>query len=116
MAVTSTPASGTLGHTVIRVTAVLSGDVKPATLTFQVSDQPSATSGKPSTTQRVVVHGSGTYRMPVGFAPTAAGSWAATVTFTPQSTSTSKLSVSGLPPTVGSAPPFPQLVTTVKAG
>lgn len=116
MAVTSSPASGTLGHTVIRVTAVLTGTVKPATLTFQVSDQPAATTGKPATTQHVVVHGAGTYRMPVGFTPTAAGSWAATVTFTPQASGTSKLSVSGLPPTVGSQPPFPQLVTVVKAG
>ncbi len=116
MAVTSSPATGTIGHTAIQVTAVLTGSVKPATLTFQVSDQPSATSGKPSTSQRVVVHGPGTYRMPVGFRPDAAGSWAATVTFTPAASTASKLSVSGLPPVVGASAPFPQLVTVVKAG
>jgi len=114
MAVTSSPASGTLGHTTIRVTAVLTGDVKPAVLTFQVSDQPSAQTGKPATSQRLTVHGAGTYRMPTGFTPDAAGSWAATVIFTPAAAGTSKLTVSGLPPTAGSTAPFPQLVTTVK--
>ena len=116
MAVTSSPASGTIGHTTIRVTAVLTGKVPSATLAFQVSDQPSAQSGKPATSQRVTVRGPGTYRMPVGFRPNAAGSWAATVTFTPQAAGTSKLSVSGLPPVAGSSAPFPQLVTVVKAG
>ena len=116
MAVTTSPASGTLGHTTIRVTAVLTGAVKPATLTFEVSDQPSAQTGRPATSQKVTVHGAGTYRMPTGFAPTAAGSWASTVTFTPQAAGTSRLTVSGLPPTAGSSAPFPQLVTVVKAG
>ena len=54
--------------------------------------------------------------MPVGFSPSAAGSWAVTVTYTPAQPGNSKLSVSGLPPVVGASAPFPQLVTLVKGG
>jgi Tfp pilus assembly protein PilW len=116
MAVTSSPANGTIGHTTIRATAKLTGSVQPGTLTFQVSDQPSAETGKPATTQHVVVQKAGTYAMPLGFRPNAAGSWAVTVTFTPVSTTASKLSVSGLPPVTGQPAPFPQLVTVVHGG
>jgi len=116
MAVTSSPSTGTIGHTVIHVTAVLTGTVQPGTLNFQVSDQPSAESGKPATSQNVSIHRIGTYTMPVGYRPNAAGSWAVTVTFTPTATTSSKLSVSGLSPVAGGSAPFPQLVTIVTAG
>jgi hypothetical protein len=116
MAVTSSPATGTIGHTVIRVKAVLTGTVQAGTLNFQVSDQPSAQSGKAKTSQNVPIHKVGTYTMPVGYRPNAAGSWAVTVTFTPASATASKLSVSGLPPVAGGSAPFPQLVTIVTAG
>jgi len=116
MAVTSSPATGEIGKTVIHATAVLTGKVKPGTLNFQVSDQASAESGKPATSQNVPIHRIGTYTMPVGFRPKAAGSWAVTVTFTPTATTSSKLSVSGLPPVTGSSAPFPQLVTIITAG
>ena len=69
LAVISSPATGTIGHTTIHVTAVLTGTVKGATLGFQVSDQPSAETGRPATSQHVVVQGPGTFRMPVGFKP-----------------------------------------------
>ncbi len=116
MAVTSSPNTGEIGHAVIHATAVLTGNVEPGTLDFQVSDQPSAESGKPATSQQVPVHRVGTYTMPVGFRPKAAGSWAVTVTFTPTSKTASKLSVSGLPPVAGGSAPFPQLVTIITAG
>ena len=56
MAVTSSPTTGEIGHAVIHATAVLTGNVKPGTLDFQVSDQPSAESGKPATSQKVPIH------------------------------------------------------------
>ncbi len=113
LSVTSSPTSGSLGHTTIRVTAVLKGSVRPAHLDFQVADGTSAASGTPATDQRVAVAGPGTYPLPTPFSPPTAGAWAVTVTFVPDHTGTSRLSVSGLPPAAGQPAPFPQLVTTV---
>jgi len=113
LSVTSSPATGTLGHTTIRVVAVLKGAVKPATLKFEISDRVAANVGRPATEQRVTVSGPGTYVLPHAFSPGVAGSWATTVTFLPKKSRASKLSVSGLPPVAGSPSPFPQLVTVV---
>ena len=113
LAVTSSPTSGTVGQTTIRITAVLTGSVKPAYLYFEVSDRSSASAGTPATTQRVTVNGPGRFSMPTGFSPPRAGYWAATVVYAPRHAGTSKLTVSGLPPVAGVPPPFPQLVTTV---
>jgi len=113
LSVTSSPTSGTVGHTTIRVTAVLKGSVTPAHLDFQVSDGTSATSGTPATDQRVAVSGPGTYPLPTPFSPPSVGAWAVTVTFVPDHAGTSRLRVSGLPPVAGQPAPFPQLVTTV---
>jgi len=115
LSVTSSPTSGTVGHTTIRVTAVLKGAVRPAHLQFQVSDAAAAGQARPATDQRLVVHGPGTYAMPTPFAPPSAGSWAVTVTYVPDRAGASRLTVSGLPPVPGQAPPFPQLVTKVTA-
>lgn len=115
LSVTSSPTSGTVGHTTIRVTAVLKGAVRSAHLQFQVSDAAAAGTGRPATDQRLVVHGPGTYALPTPFAPPSAGSWAVTVTYVPDRAGASRLSVSGLPPAPGQAPPFPQLVTKVTA-
>ena len=109
---TSSPTSGTVGHTTIRVTAVLKGAVRAAHLEFQVSDAASpARAGLPPTSAGG--DGPGTYPLPTPFAPPSAGSWAVTVTYVPDHAGTSRLSVSGLPPAPGQAAPFPQLVTTV---
>jgi len=115
LSVTSSPLTGTAGHTTVTVTAVLTGRVVPSHLTFQVSDAPAQGHGKPATSQRVTVSGPGTYRMPSPFRARHAGTWAVTVTYSPSSAGLSELSVSGLPSTVGSPPPFPQLVTVVTA-
>ncbi len=113
LSVTSSPRTGTVGKTTIRITAVLKGLVKSAHLEFQVSDAPSATQGKPATSQQMTISGPGTYSMPKPYKPTAAGNWASTVIYTPSSAKDSKLSISGMPPVAGTAPPFPQLVTVV---
>lgn len=114
LSVTSSPTSGTVGHTTIRITAVLKGAVRAAHLEFQLSEA-AAGSGRPATDQRLVVHGPGTYALPTPFAPPSAGSWAVTVTYVPDRAGTSRLSVSGLPPAPEQTPPFPQLVTRVTA-
>jgi len=116
LAVTSSPRTGTVGHTSITIKAVLKGDVKEATLEFSVSGSSSAAKGKPATTQSVKVSGAGTFKMPKAFSPTKAGNWASTVTYKPTASGSSTLSVSGLPPVEGSSAPFPQLVTVVTAG
>jgi hypothetical protein len=95
---------------------VLTGLVKPAKLDFQVSDAPSATQGKAATNQQVTVSKPGAYSMPTPYRPSVAGSWAVTVTYTPNSRKDSKLAVSGMPPVAGTSAPFPQLVTAVTAG
>ena len=115
LSVTSSPATGTAGHTVIHITAVLKGTVKPATLEFQVSDRAAADAGRPATDQRMTVSAPGTYHLPHPFSPATAGSWASVVTFIPQQAGASRLSVSGLPPVAGALSPFPQLVTKVTA-
>jgi hypothetical protein len=115
LSVTSSPASGTVGHTVIRITAVLKGTVAPATLDFQVSNRAAATTGSPESDQRITVSGPGTYHLPHPYSPTSAGAWASTVTYIPKQAGASRLSVSGLPPVAGEPAPFPQLVTTVTA-
>jgi len=111
--VTSSPRTGTVGSTTIKVTATLKGTVGAATLHFQVSNAPSASQGQPATDQSVKVTGPGTFTMPKPYSPTKAGNWAVTVTYVPNDTGNSTLSVSGLPPVSGSKPPFPQLVTDV---
>jgi hypothetical protein len=113
MAVHSSPKSGTVGQTTITVVAVLTGKVVAATLHFQVSDSASAATGKPATDQQVQVTGPGTFTIPKAFSPPTTGSWATTVVYLPKSATTSKLTVSGLPPVAGASAPFPQLVTTV---
>ena len=112
VSVTSSPRSGTLGHTQIAVTAVVTGTVVPSRLDFLVSDSPSSDQGQPATDQPLAITGPGTYSMPQTFAPTAAGTWAASVVYSPNGTS-STISVSGLPPHAGQPAPFPQLVTVV---
>ena len=97
----------------MRVTATLKGTVPSATLTFQISDSPSAEKSSAATSQHVSVTKAGTYPMPVPFKPTKAGSWAVTVTYSPKPAKDSRLSVSGLPPISGAPAPFPQLVTAV---
>jgi hypothetical protein len=104
-----------VGHTVIRITAVLKGTVPASSLVFEVSDRAAADAGRPATDQRLTVSGPGTYRLPHPFSPTSAGAWASTVTIIPSQPGTSQLSVSGLPPVPGEPSPFPQLVTHVTA-
>jgi hypothetical protein len=115
LSVTSSPANGTVGHTVIRITAVLKGTVTPSSLVFEVSDRAAADAGRPATDQQLTVSGPGTYRLPHPFSPTSAGTWASTVTIIPKQSGASQLSVSGLPPVPGEPSPFPQLVTNVTA-
>jgi hypothetical protein len=116
LAVTSSPATGTVGHTAIQVTAVLKGAVNAGSLRFQVSDSPAGDQGKPASTQTVEVSKPGTYTMPRPYSPSRAGSWAVTVTYSPQDKQKSILSVSGQPPVAGQPAPFPQLVTVVTGG
>ena len=113
LSATSSPTSGTVGHTVIRITAVLKGTVAPATLDFQVSNRAAATTGSPESDQRITVNGPGTYVIPHPYSPQTGGAWASTVTYIPKQAGASRLSVSGLPPVAGEPAPFPQLVTTV---
>jgi hypothetical protein len=115
LSATSSPASGTVGTTVIRITAVLKGTVVPATLDFQVSNRAAATTGSPESDQRISVTGPGTYVLPHPYSPKTGGAWASTVTYIPKKAGASRLSVSGLPPVAGAPAPFPQLVTTVTA-
>lgn len=115
LAATSTPRQGKVGNTTIRVVAVLKGTVPAGHVEFQISNAPNATVGRPSTDQKVTVHGPGTYAMPSSYVPKVAGSWAVTVIVVPQDSTKSKLSVSGQPPVSGTSAPFPQLVTKVTA-
>ena len=115
LSVTSSPITGTVGHTSIVVTAVVKGAVKPATLEFQVSDRAAADVGKPATVQRVAITRAGTYPIPHPYSPTGPGSWASSVTYLPRQSGASQLTVSGLPPVAGAPSPFPQLVTVVTA-
>jgi hypothetical protein len=112
LSVTSAPRSGAVGRTTITITAVLTGTVVPGRLDFLVSDSPSADQGQPATDQPLAVTGPGTYVIPTAFSPPTAGNWAAGVAFSPNGTG-STISLSGLPPHVGAAVPFPQLVTVV---
>ena len=116
LSVTTSPITGTVGHTTIVITAKLTGAVKPATLDFQVSDRAAADVGVPATNQRITVSRPGTYTIPRSFSPTGTGNWASSVTYVPKKAGASQLSVSGLPPVAGSPSPFPQLVTVVTAG
>lgn len=114
LTVTRSPQKGSVGKTAISIKAELKGDVKAAKLTFSVSNNPSASKGKPATSQQVYITGPGSYMMPKPFIPRKAGNWASTVTYAPTSSVHSTLSVSGLPQVVGSTSPFPQLVTVVQ--
>jgi hypothetical protein len=116
LSVTSSPLTGVAGKTTMHVTARLSGAVVASHLVFEISDAPSAESGKAATIQRISVSHPGTYTLPTAFRPSKAGNWAVTVTYAPTSAKKSKLSVSGLPPKVGLSAPFPQLVTVITAG
>ena len=116
LSVTSSPLTGVAGKTTMHVTAKLTGAVTASHLQFQISDAPSAESGKPATSQQISVSHPGTYPLPTAFHPSKAGNWAITVTYVPTSAKKSKLSVSGLPPKVGLPAPFPQLVTVITAG
>ena len=116
LSVTSSPLTGVAGTTTMHVNAQLTGSVTASHLVFQISDAPSAESGRPATTQQVSVSHPGTFSLPTAFHPSKAGNWAITVTYAPTSARKSKLSVSGLPPKVGLPAPFPQLVTVITAG
>ena len=116
LSVTSSPLTGVAGSTTMQVKAQLTGKVAAAHLVFQISDAPSAASGKAATTQQISVSEPGTFQLPTAFHPSKAGNWAVTVTYAPASAKDSKLSVSGLPPKVGLPAPFPQLVTVITAG
>jgi hypothetical protein len=116
LSVTSSPLTGVAGSTTMHVNAQLKGTVTSAHLEFQISDAPSAESGKAATTQQISVSHAGSFELPTPFKPSTAGNWAITVTYAPTSAKDSKLSVSGLPPKVGLPAPFPQLVTVVTAG
>jgi hypothetical protein len=116
LSVTSSPLTGVTGSTTMDVKVQLKGAVTPAHLEFQISDAPSAQSGKAATTQQLSVSHAGSYQLPTAFHPSTAGNWAVTVTYAPTSSRYSKLAVSGLPPRVGLPAPFPQLVTVVTAG
>jgi hypothetical protein len=115
LSVTSSPLTGVVGKTTMHVNAQLSGSVTAAHLLFQISDAPSAESGKAATSQQISVSHPGTFSLPTAFQPSKAGNWAITVTYAPTSAEKSKLSVSGLPPKVGLPAPFPQLVTVITA-
>jgi type IV pilus biogenesis protein CpaD/CtpE len=116
LSVTSSPLTGVAGKTTMHVNAQLTGSVTSSHLEFQISDAPSAASGKAATTQQISVSHAGTYPLPTAFHPSKAGNWAVTVTYAPTSAKKSKLSVSGMPPKVGLPAPFPQLGTVITAG
>ena len=116
LSVTSSPLTGVAGSTTMHVKAQLTGVVTAAHLVFQISDAPSAESGRAATTQQITVSHPGSFDLPTAFTPPKAGNWAITVTYAPTSVKDSKLSVSGLPPKVGLSAPFPQLVTVITAG
>ena len=116
LSVTSSPLTGVVGKTAMHVEAQLTGSVTASHLVFQISDAPSAESGKAAISQQISVSHPGTFPLPTAFHPSKAGNWAITVTYAPTSAKKSKLSVSGLPPKVGLPAPFPQLVTVITAG
>jgi hypothetical protein len=111
MTVSSTPRAGELGSTTIEATVNLTGAVPAGTLDFVVGIGP-ADQGQPGSDELLAVAGSGTYKMPTGYAPTQRGAWALTVNFSSQQGLT-LATATGMAATATSSVPYPQLVTVV---